>query len=179
MKKEKLKEDQDNISLIREETNNYIIERNRITKITQEIGKMKKALEQTTNKINEMYNGGNSNDNTMNNGGSNLLNNISNMNINDDNENNSPVEENPTSKDNIIDERISFFKTRCINSLGQKLFNKAYEYLKNVNLYNNSNKNIIEPIAIREHLINLFGKNNIGFWQLIDQILILENIKNK
>ena len=49
---------------------------------------MKKALEQTTNKINEMYNGGNSNDNTMNNGGSNLLNNISNMNINDDNENN-------------------------------------------------------------------------------------------
>ena len=178
-KKEKPKEDQDNISLIREETNNYIIERNRITKITQEIGKMKKALEQTTNKINEMYNGGNSNDNTMNNGGSNLLNNISNMNINDDNENNSPVEENPTSKDNIIDERISFFKTRCINSLGQKLFNKAYEYLKNVNLYNNSNKNIIEPITIREHLINLFGKNNIGFWQLIDQILILENIKNK
>ena len=78
----------------------------------------------------------------------------------------------------ILDERIAFFKNRCINSLGQKLFNKAYDYLKNVNLYNNTNKNIIEPITIREHLVNLFGKNNIGFWQLIDQILLLENIKN-
>ena len=58
------------------------------------------------------------------------------------------------------------------------MFNKAYDYLKNVNLYNNTNKNIIEPITIREHLVNLFGKNNIGFWQLIDQILLLENIKN-
>ena len=28
----------------------------------------------------------------------------------------------------------------------------------------------------REYLSNTFGKNNIGYWQLIDQILFLENI---
>ena len=185
--RQKDKEEQENLSLIREETNNYIIERNKITKIKQEIGKMKKILEQTTNKINEMHNGAmNIDNNQPDNNGGNILNNISNMNditdndvqkeneqINEDKDNN-----NHNDKNYILDERISFFKNRCINSLGQKLFNKAYDYLKNVNLYNNTNKNIIEPITIREHLVNLFGKNNIGFWQLIDQILLLENIKN-
>ena len=78
-----------------------------------------------------------------------------------------------TNKEKLINERILFFRNRCINSLGQKLFNKAYEFLKN-----NQGRNI-EPIRVREHLTNIFGKNNIGFWQLIDQILILENMLNE
>lgn len=185
--RKKEKDDQENLSLIREETNNYIIERNKITKITQEIGKMKKYLEQTTNKINQMHNGAmNIDGNQPDNNGGNLLNNISNININEtvdndcqkENEQINEDKDNHSDKNYILDERITFFKNRCVNSLGQKLFNKAYDYLKNVNLYNNTNKNIIEPITIREHLVNLFGKNNIGFWQLIDQILLLENIKN-
>ena len=32
---------------------------------------------------------------------------------------------------------------------------------------------------IRENLMNMFGKNNIGYWHLIEQILILENILNE
>ena len=40
--------------------------------------------------------------------------------------------------------------------------------MKNNNSINNETK--------REYLSDTFGKNNIGYWQLIDQILILDNI---
>ena len=74
-------------------------------------------------------------------------------------------------KNMIINKRINFFKDRCLKSLGNNFYNKAYNYLKNArkNNYLNNDK-------IREYLSNTFGKNNIGYWQLIDQILFLEDI---
>jgi hypothetical protein len=64
--------------------------------------------------------------------------------------------------------------------LGSKLFIKAFDYLK-------SNRDA-NPSIIRDHLIgkiyipyflkDLFGKNNIGFWQIMDQILFLEELMN-
>ena len=71
----------------------------------------------------------------------------------------------------IINKRINFFKERCLKSVGNNLYNKAYDYLKNAkkNKLTNNDK-------IREQLSNTFGKNNIGYWQLIDQILLLEEI---
>ena len=77
-------------------------------------------------------------------------------------------------KSYIINKRINFFKERCLKSLGNNFFNKAYNYLKNDRKNNFSNKD-----KIREHLTNTFGKNNIGYWQLIDQILLLEEILEK
>ena len=77
-------------------------------------------------------------------------------------------------KSYIINKRINFFKERCLKSLGNNFYNKAYNYLKNDRKNNFSNKD-----KIREHLTNTFGKNNIGYWQLIDQILLLEEILEK
>ena len=77
-------------------------------------------------------------------------------------------------KSYIINKRINYFKERCLKSLGNNFYNKAYNYLKNDRKNNFSNKD-----KIREHLTNTFGKNNIGYWQLIDQILLLEEILEK
>lgn len=77
-------------------------------------------------------------------------------------------------KSYIINKRINYFKERCLKSLGSNFYNKAYNYLKNDRKNNFSNKD-----KIREHLTNTFGKNNIGYWQLIDQILLLEEILEK
>ena len=77
-------------------------------------------------------------------------------------------------KESIINKRINFFKERCIKALGNNFYNKAYNYLKIMKKNKNENNDII-----REHLSNTFGKNNIGYWQLIDQILLLENFLNK
>ena len=89
------------------------------------------------------------------------------LNNNKDNKNYS----NMNNKSLIINQRINFFKQRCLKSVGNNLYNKAYDYLKNErkNKFSNNDK-------IREHLSNTFGKNNIGYWQLIDQILFLEDI---
>ena len=78
-------------------------------------------------------------------------------------------------KEILVGKRISFFRNKCINGLGQALFNKAYNYLKNIkkNKYNEYNSS-----KVREQLIEFFGKDNIGYWQLIDQILLFENILN-
>jgi len=72
----------------------------------------------------------------------------------------------------IISKRINYFKERTIKALGTNFYNKAYNYLKN----SRKNNNTINNDTKREYLSNTFGKNNIGYWQLIDQILFLENI---
>lgn len=77
-----------------------------------------------------------------------------------------------------IKERIKFFRQRCESALGYKLYIKAYEYL-----FANRGGDLSLK---RDHLISknnnlildLFGKNNIGFWQIIDQILFLEDLLN-
>ena len=114
----------------------------------------------------------------------------SNNDLNSDNNNNLDILEDQQNSDEEIDEninrekmsdksyiinkRINFFKERCLKSLGNNFYNKAYNYLKNDRKNNFSNKD-----KIREHLTNTFGKNNIGYWQLIDQILLLEEILEK
>lgn len=161
-KKDRDNENADNIYVIKEETNNYIAERNKVTKITQEIGKLKKALEQTNNKISEFggKNGGTSPPKPSQH---------QTIQVTDQEE---TGQEPITSKDALLDERINFFKTRCINSLGQRLYKKAYDYIKASKINQK-----LTTSQIREYLTNLFGKNNIAFWQLIDQIVILEKIK--
>ena len=90
------------------------------------------------------------------------------------NSNNKNVNNNPMNDKNIIiNKRINFFKDRCLKSLGNNFYNRAYNYLKNARKNQNLNND-----KIREYLSNTFGKNNIGYWQLIDQILLLEDILN-
>ena len=123
-----------NISIIKEEQNNYVAERNKVTKITQELGKMKKMLEKTNDKINEVFNNGGvviqedqfEDKNFIINGADNKAYNENNLNDNDINNNNNNNNSVLNNKEKIINERINFFKTRCVNSLGQKLYNKAY-----------------------------------------------------
>ena len=74
-------------------------------------------------------------------------------------------------KQSIINKRIKYFKERCIKALGNNFYNKAYIYLKKMRKNNSINNDIK-----REYLSDTFGKNNIGYWQLIEQILILEDI---
>ena len=94
------------------------------------------------------------------------INELNQPNKNIENENNFVNE-----KQFIINKRIKNYKDRSIKALGNNFYNKAYNYLKktrNDNLINNDTK--------REYLSDTFGKNNIGYWQLIEQILILEDI---
>ena len=72
----------------------------------------------------------------------------------------------------ILYKRINYFKEKTIKALGTNFYNKAYNYLKNAR----NNNGLVNNDIKREYLSNTFGKNNIGYWQLIDQILFLENI---
>ena len=94
-------------------------------------------------------------------------------NINDINQLNTNELENNyvNEKQFIINNRIKYFKERCIKALGNNFYNKAYNYLKKMR-----NNNSINNDIKREYLSDTFGKNNIGYWQLIEQILILEDI---
>ena len=94
-------------------------------------------------------------------------------NINDINQLNTNELENNyvNEKQFIINNRIKYFKERCIKALGNNFYNKAYNYLKKM-----KNNNSINNDIKREYLSDTFGKNNIGYWQLIEQILILEDI---
>ena len=75
---------------------------------------------------------------------------------------------------NIIMERIDFYKSRCINIIGRKTFTKAYECIKN----EKQNKNKISDFNLKEKLTSILGKTNIGFWQIINQVIMLEDLLN-
>ena len=77
----------------------------------------------------------------------------------------------------LIIKRIDFYKNRCINIIGKKNFSRAYEVLKTDKQNKISNKKV--DYSIREKLTSILGKNNIGFWQMINQILMLEELLNK
>ena len=79
------------------------------------------------------------------------------------------------SKEKILNERINFFKNKCINFLKQEKYEKAYNYLVKIK---NKNENEIDNRDIREHLIIILGKDNIAYWHLIDQIILLEKMLN-
>ena len=94
------------------------------------------------------------------------INELNQPNKNIENENNFVNE-----KQFIINKRIKCYKDRSIKALGNNFYNKAYNYLKKTR-----NDNLINNDIKREYLSDTFGKNNIGYWQLIEQILILEDI---
>ena len=77
------------------------------------------------------------------------------------------------SKEKILNERINLFKNKCINFLKQEKYEKAYNYLVKIK---NKNENDIDNRDIREHLIIILGKDNIAYWHLIDQIILLEQM---
>ena len=121
-------------------------------------------------KIDKMFNNINDLNKNCLNDYNNNLGSLENEKINKEIDNNEDIGD----KSFIINKRINFFKERCVKSLGKNFYNKAYNYLKNDRKNNFSNKD-----KIREHLSNTFGKNHIGYWQLIDQILLLEDILQK
>ena len=201
---------------IREEKKYNIAERNQLTKIIQEMNKLKKELEQIDNRKdslphyninfnndksilnNDTLNGINLNNlnNEFNNNGAlglyedetNILINNENYNSNEKNYTNNKNEEELINHKNkietlinnpntIILDRIDFYKNRCINIIGKKLYMKAYECLRIDRQNKINNKNI--EYNVREKLTSILGKENIGFWQMISQILILEDLLNK
>ena len=197
---------------VREEKKIHIAERNQLTKITQEINKLKKEIEQIDNKefslpqYNINFNGEKSilNNDTLNginyefnnrtvgqydDENNTLINNNGNNNSNENNYTNSQNEEeliNHKNKietlindpNNIIMKRIDFYKNICINIIGKKVYAKAYDKLKK-DKQNIKKNNENSDYNLREELTSILGKNNIGFWQMINQILILEDLLNK
>ena len=85
------------------------------------------------------------------------------------------INKDDNSKEKILNERINFFKNKCINFLKQEKYEKAYNYLVKIK---NKNENEIDNRDIREHLIIILGKDNIAYWHLIDQIILLEKMLN-
>lgn len=67
-----------------------------------------------------------------------------------------------------LQERIKFLRHRCISSLGNQIFEKAYNAYKS-----NSQRSADE---IREILIKILGEESIGFWAIMDQIMFFEGI---
>ena len=198
---------------IRDEKKYNIAERNQLTKIIQEMNKLKKELEQIDNKKDSLphYNINFNNDKSMLNNDTlnginlnnlnnefnnkealgsyedeaNILINNENYNSNEKNYTNNKNEEeliNHKNKiknlinnpNNIIMERIDFYKSRCINIIGPKTFTKAYECIKN----EKQNKNKISDFNLKEKLTSILGKTNIGFWQIINQVIMLEDLLN-
>ena len=188
-------------------------ERKQLTKIIQEINKLKKEIEQIDNREVSLpqYNINFNNDKSflnndtlsginLNNLNNDLINNaymsneeenkniniiINNENINYKNSKNEEeliehkqkIENLIKNPNELIMERIDFYKNRCINIIGKKVFQRAYEFLKS-DKQNKIAKKKIE-YNVREKLMNILGKNNIGFWQMINQVLMLEDLLNK
>ena len=188
-------------------------ERKQLTKIIQEINKLKKEIEQIDNREVSLpqYNINFNNDKSflnndtlsginLNNFNNDLINNaymsneeenkniniiINNENINYKNSKNEEeliehkqkIENLIKNPNELIMERIDFYKNRCINIIGKKVFQRAYEFLKSDKQNKIANKKI--EYNVREKLMNILGKNNIGFWQMINQVLMLEDLLNK
>ena len=185
-----------------------------MTKIIQEINKLKKEIDQIDNREVTLpqYNINFNNDKSflnndtlsginLNNLNNDLINNAymmsiedenKNVNINNNNENNNyknskdeeelinhkqKIENLKNNPNDLIIERIDFYKNRCINIIGKKIFQRAYDFLKTDKLNKKKKKKI--DYNIREKLMNILGKNNIGFWQMINQVLLLEDLLNK
>ena len=191
-------------------------ERKQLTKIIQEINKLKKEIEQIDNREVTLpqYNINFNNDKSflnndtlsginLNNLNNDLINNAYMMSIEDENKNinanNNIINENNNYKNSkneeellnhkqkienlknnpndLIMERIDFYKNRCINIIGKKVFQRAYDIIKTDKQNKIANKKI--DYNIREKLMNILGKSNIGFWQMINQVLTLEDLLNK
>ena len=69
-----------------------------------------------------------------------------------------------------LKDRIKFFRHRCVASLGNNMYEKAYDYLKEVNSEGATAE------EKREGLIQILGEDWIGFWAILDHILFYEGM---
>ena len=69
-----------------------------------------------------------------------------------------------------LQDRIKFFRHRCVASLGNNIYEKAYDYLKESNAEGSTAE------EKREGLIQVLGEEWIGFWAILDQILFYEGM---
>ena len=186
------------VKVEREEQKISIAERNQLTKIIQEMNKLRKELEQIDKKevslpkYNINFNNEKSflNNDVLNGINLNALNNELNANEEEDNANDINFKDNKNEEElinhkNKIDdfknnpnkkiiEKIDFYKSRCIDIIGKKRFTRAYECIKS-----NKNNKKNPDSSLREKLTTILGKDNIGFWQMINQVLVLEDLLNK
>jgi hypothetical protein len=72
-----------------------------------------------------------------------------------------------------LKDKIGLLKNRCEAGLGFDLSEKLYKLVKN-----NREKNI-KADKTREQLIDLLGKENIGFWAIIENVLFYEEKKRE
>lgn len=66
-----------------------------------------------------------------------------------------------------LNERIKLLKHRCEAGIGNILFEKAYNLIRE--------ERDQDPDAVRRALVKVMGEENIGFYAIIDQILYLES----
>lgn len=69
-----------------------------------------------------------------------------------------------------LQDRIKFFRHRCVASLGNNMYDRAYDYLKE------SESEGARAEEKREGLIQILGEDWIGFWAILDQILFYEGM---
>lgn len=69
-----------------------------------------------------------------------------------------------------LQDRIKFFRHRCVASLGNNMYQKAYDFLKESNAEGST------PEEKREGLIQVLGEEWIGFWAILDQVLFYEGM---
>lgn len=69
-----------------------------------------------------------------------------------------------------LQDRIKFFRHRCVASLGNNLYEKAYNFLKE------SNADGATAEENRQGLIQILGEDWIGFWAILDQIMFYEGM---
>jgi len=186
------------VKVEREEQKISIAERNQLTKIIQEMNKLRKELEQIDKKevslpkYNINFNNEKSflNNDALNGINLNALNNELNANEEEDKTNDINYKDNKNEEElinhkNKIDdfknnpnkmivEKIDFYKKRCTDIIGSKKFTRAYECIKS-----NKNNKKNPDSNLREKLMTILGKDNIGFWQMINQVLVLEDLLNK
>jgi len=186
------------VKVEREEQKISIAERNQLTKIIQEMNKLRKELEQIDKKevslpkYNINFNNEKSflNNDALNGINLNALNNELNANEEEDKANDINYKDNKNEEElinhkNKIDdfknnpnkmivEKIDFYKKRCTDIIGSKKFTRAYECIKS-----NKNNKKNPDSNLREKLMTILGKDNLGFWQMINQVLVLEDLLNK
>ena len=77
------------------------------------------------------------------------------------------------SKEKIFNERINNFKKKCVEAIKEEKYEEAYNYLIKIK---EKNENEVDNGNVREHLIKILGKDNIGYWHLISQIILFEQM---
>lgn len=88
-----------------------------------------------------------------------------------------------------LGDRVKRLKQRCINSLGEELFNQAYDYLKQYTLEHKDDGNgvakvgeteddvlgSIEEQTKQQKIIEILGNHKAHYLPLLDQLIFMED----